>query len=207
MNIHEHCLLSQRKFGGLPGDYESVHAFMDSSKYFFYHIKHRMLLHHLLGVEWAVQLLGNTLVNADGKAVMVRDVAVEHCREDLDGRIPTLFDWLQDNAHLNEHFTAEPIDGLPENVQQFLLSPFLRTGMSASLLITYSDFGVHLTEQFFGLEMANVLAQKLPPKNKVKDFLGQFRFGAPWQYSPQRKELDWLRKFHAGELETINKSK
>jgi len=32
MDIYKHCLLSQRKFGGQPKDYEKVHSFIDSSK-------------------------------------------------------------------------------------------------------------------------------------------------------------------------------
>ncbi len=193
MNIHEHCLLSQRKFGGLPADYERVHAFMDSSKYFCYHIRHRLLLHHLLGVEWAVQLMGNTLGNSDGRIVSVRDVAVEHCREDLDGRAPTLPEWLDGNAALDRFFEETEIGGLPADVQKFLLTPYLRTGLKRSLLITYSDFGVFLTEHFFGLETANLLASKLPYEFKVKNFLEEFRFTERWQYTPQRHEIEWLR--------------
>ncbi|MDW8297019.1 MAG: hypothetical protein RMJ97_09085 [Raineya sp.] len=70
MNIWEHSLLSQRKFGGKPQDYEAIHSFLDSSKYFLYHVKHRLLLHHLLGVEWAVELFGNFLVNSEGKTIL-----------------------------------------------------------------------------------------------------------------------------------------
>lgn len=198
MNIHEHCLLSQRKFGGKPSDYENVHAFMDSSKYFFYHIKHRLLLHNLLGVEWATQLMGNTIVNSEGKILLVRDIAVEHCREDLDGQIPTLNEWLAGNEQLDEHFTAEPVPGLPEKVQKFLLEPFLRTGLKRSLLITYSDFGVFLTEHFFGLEAARILAAQLPFQNKVKILLEEYKFTAAWQYTPQRKEIEWLKNHPDG---------
>ena len=102
MNIWEHCLISQRKFGGSPEDYEKVHSFIDSSKYFFYHVKHRLLLHNLFGVELAVELMGNFIQNSAGKQVLVRDIAVEHCREDLDGKIPTLSDWLKGNEHLDK---------------------------------------------------------------------------------------------------------
>lgn len=201
MNIHEHCLLSQRKFGGQPADYEDVHAFLDSSKYFFYHIKHRVLLHNLLGVEWATRLLGNTITNSDGKILLVRDIAVEHCREDLDGQIPTLNEWFAGNEPLDFFFEAEPVAGLPEKVQTFLLEPFLRTGLKRSLVITYSDFGVFLTEHFFGLEAANKLAAQLPFEHKVKNLLGHFQFTAPWQYTPQQQEIEWLKSQANGQKE------
>ncbi|MFK7980420.1 MAG: hypothetical protein AB8G86_10590 [Saprospiraceae bacterium] len=79
--------MSQRKFGGQPEDYDQVHAFIDSSKYFYYHAKHRMLLHHLYGVSLATELCGNFLTNSDGQTLLVRDIAIEHCREDLDGHV------------------------------------------------------------------------------------------------------------------------
>ncbi len=67
MNIWQHALLSERKFGGKPEDYTHIHRFIDSSKYFYYHVKHRMLLHNLYGVELCTELFGEFVVNSKGK--------------------------------------------------------------------------------------------------------------------------------------------
>ncbi len=193
MNIWDHCLLSQRKFGGKPSDYEKIHSFMDSSKYFFYHAKHRLLIHNLFGVELATELLGNFIENADQKQILVRDIAIEHCREDLDGKVPTLFDWLKDNTTL-ETMIGEIPDLGNDTWNAFLWRPFLRSQLKASLIITCSDFGVFLMEHFFGLEAARQLARSLNPDCKVKLFLEKFQITERWQYTPQQHELEWLRK-------------
>jgi hypothetical protein len=95
MNVWEHSLIGRRKFGGKPEDYLAIHRFIDSSKLFYYHIKHRLLLHNLYGVELAVELFGDTIINSGNAHIPVRDIAVEHIREDLDGKIPALNDWLK----------------------------------------------------------------------------------------------------------------
>lgn len=192
MNIWEHCLISQRKFGGAVQDYEKVHSFMDCSKYFYYHAKHRLLLHNLFGVELAVELMGNFILNADNQQILVRDIAVEHCKEDLDGKIPTLFEWLQGNEHLENLLETMPTIA-DETLHQFVYRPFHRTGLKAALLITCSDFGVHLINLFLGAHHATAFAQMLPTPFKIKYFLENFAFTQRWQYTPQRKELDWLK--------------
>ncbi len=192
MNIWEHCLISQRKFGGVAQDYEKVHSFIDCSKYFYYHAKHRMLLHNLFGVELAVELMGNFVLNADNQQVLVRDIAVEHCKEDLDGKIPTLFEWLQGNEHLESFLETMPTI-TNEILHHFVYRPFQRTGLKASLLITCSDFGIHLASLFLGTHQANALTKLLPTSFKIKHFLENFTFTQRWQYTPQRKELDWLK--------------
>ncbi|MGD1841077.1 MAG: hypothetical protein ACFB0B_09295 [Thermonemataceae bacterium] len=193
MNIWEHCLLSQRKFGGVPDDYEKVHSFIDCSKYFYYHVKHRLLLHHLFGVELAVELMGNFIENSTGKKVLVRDIAIEHCREDLDGRAPTLLEWLEGNALLGNLFEELPTIE-DEQLHYFVYRPFQRTGLKASLIITCSDLGIHLAKLFLGSKKATELTRILPLTFKVKYFLEQFQFTQRWQYTPQQKELDWLKK-------------
>lgn len=192
MNVWQHSLLSQRKFGGLAEDYEAIHSFIDSSKLFNYHSKHRLLIHNLYGVELCMQLFGDLITNSDGKKVMVRDIAREHCREDLSGKVPTLYEWLKDNPDLEDWVTHCP-QLADEELNQFLWKPFLRSGLRASLAITFSDFGVYLVETFYGWEKAKKFATALDTQLKVKDFLNQFRFTERWQYTPQPEELKWLK--------------
>lgn len=195
MNIWQHCLLSQRKFGGEPEDYEQVHSFMDSSKYFLYHAKHRLLLHHLFGVGLAVDLLGNFITNSENKKVLVRDISVEHCREDLDGKIPTLFDWLKESSEL-EYVMKEIKPSISdESLSKFIWEPYLQTGLYSSLVITFSDFGIYLAKIFLGIEKAKILASLIPVEFKVKNLLEKFTFTERWQYSPQQEELNWLREY------------
>lgn len=194
MDIYKHCLLSQRKFGGQPEDYEQVHAFIDSSKYFYYHAKHRMLLHNLYGVSLATELCGNFLTNSDRQTLLVRDIAVEHCREDLDGHIPTLSGWFKGNQNLADLLPQIP--NLASDVlNEFIWRPYLQTGIKATLIITCSDFGIQLMKQFYGYESARKLRQALPEHAAINLFLKQFRFGARWQYTPQKAEIKWLKQY------------
>ncbi len=201
MNIWQHALLSERKFGGKATDYTHIHRFIDSSKYFYYHVKHRMLLHNLYGVELCTQLFGEFVVNADGKTILVRDIAVEHCREDLNGKVPTLYEWLRDNQDL-----ADWVGSVPELEQEewnhFVWKPFLRTGLRAAFVVTCSDLGVQLMEQFYGLEAARALTKALHPKQKIGTYLPHFKFAEKWQYTPQPEELQWLKNYEQNKNKT-----
>lgn len=59
MNIWDHSRLSKRKFGGVETDYFDIHKFLDSSKLFYFHAKHRLLLHHLYGIEITILKFGD----------------------------------------------------------------------------------------------------------------------------------------------------
>lgn len=199
MNIWKHCLLSQHKFGGEPVDYLLVHKFLDSSKLFCYHPRHRLLLHHTVGIEWATELLGDVLTTSDNRQVLVRDVAAAHCQEDLSGRVPTLAEWLADPAP--ELLAALPVtkpDQLPASLspalRQLLLRPYLRTGQPAALLLTCSTFGVYLAELLLGLPAAEELLQYLPALVPVAQLLAHVTLRHPWQYRPDPRALAWLQQ-------------
>jgi len=191
VNIVQHGHISTRKFGGEFSDYLDVHRFMDSTKLYLHHIKHRSVLHNMYGVELAVELFGDSLENSDGKAISVRDVAIAHLKEDLSGHTPSLVDWFGDAKELE-------IPDVPnfenKQLQEFVCRPYLRSGLQSTLFITLSDFGVELCEQVLGVESALELRRALPPKNLLKDALQNYRFEHRWQFSPCRKELAWLRE-------------
>jgi hypothetical protein len=199
MNIWKHCLLSQHKFGGQPGDFLPVHRFLDSSKLFCYHPRHRLLLHHTVGIEWATELLGDVLNTSDNRQVLVRDVAAAHCQEDLLGRVPTLTEWLADPSP--ELLAALPVTSpheLPASLspalRQLLLRPYLRTGQPASLLLTCSTFGVYLAEQLLGLAAAEELLHWQPALVPVGQLLAHSTLRQPWQYRPDPRALAWLQQ-------------
>ena len=90
-----HARSSARKFGGKPEDYLAIHEKMDSTKAAHASVAHRCVFHSAFGIFLIEELFGQTLTNADGREVFVRDIAEQHVLEDL-GRIPSLSDWLNE---------------------------------------------------------------------------------------------------------------
>lgn len=84
-----HAKISAKKFGGSPEDYLAIHDFMDCTKMALADVRHRMVLHNTVGCFIAERVFGHVIVNSEGKAVHVRDVAEAHVIEDL-GFIPSL---------------------------------------------------------------------------------------------------------------------
>ncbi len=193
MNVWQHCLLSQRKFGGQPEDFVAVHRFIDHSKLYLYHFKHRLLLHNLYGVELCMERFGDFITTCDGHTVLVRDVAAAHCSEDLSGRVPTLYEWLRDaDEALAPHMHLPDFDD--PSLEAFVLRPYLRSGLRSALLITLSDFGVGLVERFLGVAPAKKLADALGPGHNVRKYLSAVDFAHKWQYTPDLRELQWLKE-------------
>lgn len=88
-----HSKSSAKKYGGKPEDYLDIHQFMDSSKAALADVRHRALLHSSFGCFIAEQLFGVIRKNSAGKEYSPRDVAEDHCIEDL-GFIPSVEKWL-----------------------------------------------------------------------------------------------------------------
>jgi hypothetical protein len=88
-----HGMVSAKKFGGKPEDYQEIHDFIDSSKAHIADIRHRALLHSSFGIYLCEMVFGVNITNSDGDLVSVRDIAEEHVIEDL-GRIPSVDNWL-----------------------------------------------------------------------------------------------------------------
>ncbi|WP_428661779.1 DUF6915 family protein [Runella sp.] len=191
MDIWKHCLLSKRKFGGKAEDYFQIHNFIDSSKLFIFHSKHRVLIHNLYGIELCVLLFGHYILNSDNKTILIRDIAAEHCKEDLSGYVPTLNDWFV-NFELPPNFIIPQIED--PDLKDFIYKPFLRSTCESSLIITCSDFGIYLVEKFYGMDKALLLAKSIPPKQMINNLLQEYRFTQKWQVFPDRDELIWLQK-------------
>lgn len=193
MNIVQHSLISERKFGGSFNDYVAVHRFLDSTKLYFHNIKHRAVLHNTYGVELAVELFGDALENSSGRLVSVRDVAIAHLKEDLSGKVPTLVEWFDDCDELRLYDPQWPGTS-NQQLLQFVNRPWLRSGLPFTKFITLSDFGVELCEKLLGVEAAIELRGTLTSDNTLKYPLNFFRFRKPWQYTPDPAELEWLSK-------------
>lgn len=188
MSPWKHSLSSQYKFGGQAEDYLELHRFLDSSKLFFHHLKHRALLHHLLGIEFCEELFGFAIQNSASRSVPVRDIAAQHIREDLNGILPSINDWFQDSeAPICEKLVVPEFSD--PRLEEFVLKPWLRSGLKSSLLITCSHFGVALARRILGWEAAKSLAEKIPPSNNPKNLLQALQLKYRWQYTPDPHEI------------------
>lgn len=92
-----HAKSSARKYGGSPECYLDIHQFMDSTKASLADVRHRALLHSSWGCFIVEQVFGVERINSAGKAYSPRDVAEDHCIEDL-GFIPSVEKWLGNMA-------------------------------------------------------------------------------------------------------------
>jgi hypothetical protein len=189
MNYWKHSLLSKKKFGGTAEDYLAIHKFLDSSKLFYFDLRHRILLHHTYGIDICIQKFGELITNADNKTLLVRDIAAEHCREDLMGIVPTLNNWFKyvDPVLYNHIKPVNPSDRI---LKEFVLQPQLMSGSKAPLIITHSNFGIHLAKEVLGVEYAIELARHLENINiNINELLHHVRLTEKWQYIPDLKQL------------------
>lgn len=188
MNYWKHSLLSKKKFNGAAEDYLHIHKFIDSSKLFYFDFKHRILLHNTYGIDICVQKFGDILVNADGQKVLVRDIAAEHCKEDLMGVVPTLNNWFKyvDDDLLK---LIKPINPSDPKLKEFITRPLVMSGLKSTLLITHSNFGLYLTKEMLGVEYALELANYLQEAN-VNELLQYIKLRDRWQYTPDLKQLN-----------------
>lgn len=187
MNYWKHSLLSKKKFNGAVEDYLHIHKFIDTSKLFYFDIKHRILLHHTYGIDLCIQKFGDTLINSDNQTILVRDIAAEHCKEDLMGIVPTLNNWFK---YVDESLFSliKPVNPVDSKLKEFVLRPFIMSGLKSTLIITHSNFGIYLVKEFLGLDYALELANHLGHTN-INELLQFIKLKDRWQYTPDLKQL------------------
>jgi hypothetical protein len=96
MYYHDHALLSAKKFNCELPDTLQLHRLMDSSKHFFPASQHRLFSHNTWFIQVLTELVGDVIpTTRTGEPLSTRDVLFEHCREDHNGVVPSLQDWLQ----------------------------------------------------------------------------------------------------------------
>jgi hypothetical protein len=91
---YHHAVSSANKFGGSPDDYIEIHDWFDQTKEHFADFRHRALRHHAEGIFICQEKFGITITNSEGKKIPVRVIGEQHVKEDCNGRIPTIKDWL-----------------------------------------------------------------------------------------------------------------
>jgi hypothetical protein len=198
MNIWNHSRISVRKFGGIEEDYFEIHKFIDSSKLFYFHAKHRLLLHNLYGISIVIKKFGDTIKNSNNQIILVRDIAAEHLKEDLSGKVPSLNEWLIDNdEEISKQIKVPKISD--SKLEEFVLTPLIMSNLKSSLLITLSDFGIYLTNEILGIEYAKELINQIEKEKTVKNYLEKFKFTQQWQFCPDKKELEWLKNHKHGQ--------
>jgi len=187
MNYWKHSLLSKKKFNGVPEDYLAIHKFLDTSKLFYFDFRHRILLHNTYGIDLCIEKFGETVNNHDNQRVMVRDIAAEHCKEDLMGIVPTLNNWFKyvDDAVLD---LIKPIQPADSKLREFILRPLIMSGLRSTLIITHSNFGIYLVKEFLGIDYALELAHYLHPVG-INEMLPYIKLRDKWQYTPDLKQL------------------
>lgn len=95
MKPYLHGLVSVKKWGGKPEDYQEIHDFLDSPKAAHPDMRHRAILHNSMGCFIAERVFGINITNSDGRIVSVRDICEQHIIDDM-GTIPTLSDYLDE---------------------------------------------------------------------------------------------------------------
>ena len=89
-----HAVITAKKWGGIPEDYQAIHSWFDGSKSILADMRHRALRHHAEGIFMAEQVFGITIINSAGRTVPVRLIGEQHVLDDL-GHIPSFADWAR----------------------------------------------------------------------------------------------------------------
>ncbi len=170
----QHAQISVKTYGGYWTNYIEIHSFLDSSKAACAHFKHRFLLHHAEGIDLAVRVFGEQIVNSEKQKILTRSLLTDHLIEDV-GSIVTIEDWANglmpkqnDSfyrflAKKREQIEDDKIKGEIEllrafnlqekdifNIKKFLAFPLQNSTHSAALLFSHNSFAVFLAEKIFG---------------------------------------------------------
>lgn len=174
----QHAQISAKTYGGCWSDYIEIHSFLDSSKAASAHFKHRFLLHHAEGIELAIRIFGEIVINSVNREISTKLLLTDHLIEDV-GRIVTIEDWARDlmpkqndsfYRFLNkkrEQIENSQIRGERElfqafnlkkedttTVKKFLTFPFENSTHPAALLFSHNSFAVFIAEKVFGYAFA-----------------------------------------------------
>ena len=111
-----HACSSAKKFGGEPEDYLEIHNHLDSTKSVVADNRHRFITHNAwyIGPDGPLEkIFGIVITNSDGRKIAVRAIAEQHLLEDFGGFIPTLNDYINENAvsSLDERSSTTALSG------------------------------------------------------------------------------------------------
>lgn len=89
-----HAKSSVKKWGGTEQDYIHIHNWLDETKAWIGHSKHRLFRHHSEGIFECEKTFGPSFINSDNKVVYTRYVAQQHVKEDCNNYIPSAKEWI-----------------------------------------------------------------------------------------------------------------
>ena len=89
-----HAKSSVKKWGGTELDYMHIHNWLDDTKAWIGHSKHRLFRHHSEGIFECEKTFGVSFINSDDKTVYTRYVAEQHIKEDCNNYIPSAKEWI-----------------------------------------------------------------------------------------------------------------
>ena len=90
----EHAKSASRQWGGKWEDYITIENWFDETKFWIGDSSHRMFRHHSEGIQEAIKIFGEVIINSDGKEVYVKYIAEKHIKEDCDNYTPSAKEWL-----------------------------------------------------------------------------------------------------------------
>lgn len=111
MKSIEHAKHSVKQFGGKPEDYIKIHEWFDQFRFAVKEPYHNIFLHNTAGIVICEQVFGDTIINSNGGAVFVRDIAESHIVSAV-GEMKTPQEWV--DTILNENESSDALETMIE---------------------------------------------------------------------------------------------
>ena len=207
MKSYLHARVHAKKYGGVPDDYVDIDDFIDSSKAAVADVRHRAILHSAFGCFIVERVFGRTRVNSDGKMYSPRDIAEDHCLQDL-SIIPTVENYLNNlsvdsigtivEISILEHSKIDSeLYGIPFEIflpiHQFLESSYTVMPDKRHHVLLHNSFGISIAEKIFGVYIQH-LDVIIPTKEVVTNHISrEFLFIPTMEYYLQNMSLEnWM---------------
>lgn len=151
MNPYKHAQISVKRWGGQIEDYLPIHKLIDCTKEVCSDNRHRILHTHWGINRVIIPIVGDTIINSDGKVVVIKDLCErDHILPDYKNKfIPTLADFvdaIDETQIANWEKRIETIHQTyygHKEIENILLSPLVVTGRLKSLLLTHNSWFIN----------------------------------------------------------------
>lgn len=170
-----HARSSVKRLGGDIDLHMSLHQMLDSSKVAFCDARHRVVYHHMEGVEY----LSKTLGKSEEERIHLLTVGVQHIREDMGGRLVTAQDWIEQIdsetmprvLSLDYSFGAKAVleryGGVIEDYEpviEWLSYPAKWVDHKKAGIFSHHSFGCFAAERNFGAEVLLNNGRRVPTR-------------------------------------------
>jgi hypothetical protein len=188
MKSYLHSRIHAKKYGGVPDDYVDIDDFIDSSKQAVADVRHRAILHSAFGCFIVEQAFGRTRVNSAGKTYSPRDIAEDHCLQDMH-RIFSVDSYLKniklenipevkvisilEHSRIDSELFGVSIESILP-IHNFMESVFPLMPDNRHTVILHNSFGILISEMVFGLYIENndkkVLISDIVKNHIIREF-------------------------------------